>query len=63
MAKCEWGHDDYSLEIKNLPKAEPAEDEPEPKPRMTVLRGSRKLRPAQSEEPSLFGAHAGKVRR
>jgi adenine-specific DNA-methyltransferase len=63
MAKCEWGHDDYSLEIKNLPKAEPAADEPEPKPRMTALRGSRKPRPAQSEEPSLFGAPAGKVRR
>ena len=22
MAKCEWGHDDYSLEIKNLPQQE-----------------------------------------
>jgi len=22
LAKCEWGKDDYSLEIKNLPKAE-----------------------------------------
>jgi hypothetical protein len=21
LKKCEWGHDDYSLEIKNLPKA------------------------------------------
>ncbi len=28
MKKCEWGHDDYSLEIKNLPQASPmvAED-------------------------------------
>jgi adenine-specific DNA-methyltransferase len=63
MAKCEWGHDDYSLEIKNLPKAEPAADEPEPKPKVTVLRGSRKPMPTQSEEPSLFGAQAGKGRR
>ncbi|MFQ5779156.1 MAG: site-specific DNA-methyltransferase [Nitrospiria bacterium] len=23
LKKCEWGHDDYSLEIKNLPKAPP----------------------------------------
>jgi|AntAceMinimDraft_16_1070373.scaffolds.fasta_scaffold02024_2 adenine-specific DNA-methyltransferase len=29
MRKCEWGHDDYSLEVENLPKA-PAETEQEP---------------------------------
>jgi adenine-specific DNA-methyltransferase len=32
LNKCEWGHDDYSLEIKNLPeapKAAQAESEPE----------------------------------
>jgi len=29
MRKCEWGHDDYSLEVENLPKA-PAETEEEP---------------------------------
>ena len=23
LAKCEWGHDDYSLRIENLPKALP----------------------------------------
>jgi len=23
LKKCEWGHDDYSLEVKNLPKAPP----------------------------------------
>jgi adenine-specific DNA-methyltransferase len=23
LAKCEWGHDDYSLRIENLPKAPP----------------------------------------
>ncbi len=63
MAKCEWGHDDYSLEIKNLPMADPVADEPEPKPRMSILRGSRKPRPAQADEPSLFGAEAGKGRR
>ncbi len=27
LKKCEWGHDDYSLEIKNLPKAPPEPDE------------------------------------
>jgi len=37
LKKCEWGHDDYSLEIENLPQApqqlEEAEDEPPNKPR------------------------------
>ena len=23
LAKCEWGHDDYSLKVENLPKAPP----------------------------------------
>jgi adenine-specific DNA-methyltransferase len=21
LARCEWGHDDYSLQVENLPKA------------------------------------------
>ncbi len=28
LKKCEWGHDDYSLEIQNLPKAPPEPEEP-----------------------------------
>lgn len=24
LARCEWGHDDYSLEVQNLPKAAPS---------------------------------------
>ena len=28
LKKCEWDHDDYSLEIKNLPKAPPELEEP-----------------------------------
>ena len=34
LKKCEWGHDDYSLEIENLPQAPPErgpEDEEKPK--------------------------------
>ena len=27
MKKCEWDHDDYSLEIQNLPKAPIRKDE------------------------------------
>jgi adenine-specific DNA-methyltransferase len=26
LSRCEWGHDDYSLEIKNLPMKAPEED-------------------------------------
>jgi len=48
LKKCEWGHDDYSLEIMNLPKAplepeEPAEDTPA-KPRRKFGKGN----PAQA---------------
>lgn len=28
LKKCEWGHDDYSLEIKNLPAPPPADSCP-----------------------------------
>ena len=24
LSRCEWGHDDYSLEVANLPPAPPA---------------------------------------
>jgi adenine-specific DNA-methyltransferase len=32
LTRCEWDHDDYSLQVENLPKAppEPIEEEPEP---------------------------------
>lgn len=29
LARCEWGHDDYSLEVKNLPKAPPKQGQQE----------------------------------
>ena len=29
LKRCEWGHDDYSLNVANLPMAE---EEPEPRP-------------------------------
>lgn len=30
LRKCEWGHDDYSLVVENLPPAPPGHDEPVP---------------------------------
>jgi adenine-specific DNA-methyltransferase len=47
LAKCEWGHDDYSLKIENLPKAlEPSPPAPS--------NAGRKTKP-RSTEPDLFG--------
>ncbi|MDO8683806.1 MAG: site-specific DNA-methyltransferase [Armatimonadota bacterium] len=28
LSRCEWGHDDYSLEVENLPKAPPRDGQP-----------------------------------
>jgi adenine-specific DNA-methyltransferase len=30
LRKCEWGKDDYSLNVANLPMAAPKDGEPEP---------------------------------
>lgn len=56
MSKCEWGRDDYSLEIKALPpppEPEASEDvvAPAPAQKSKVLRGSRKRR---DDGPGLF---------
>ncbi len=60
LTRCEWGHDDYSLEIKNLPTKTP--DEPvdpewaavDKKPR------SKDERRAGIPQPSLFDLQNGK---
>ena len=31
LQKCEWGHDDYSLNVENLPQAQPSPPAPLPK--------------------------------
>lgn len=49
LARCEWGHDDYSLNVANLPIAEP-----DPAPAATAA-PARKKRGA-STSPDLFGA-------
>ncbi|HEY7770797.1 site-specific DNA-methyltransferase [Longimicrobium sp.] len=50
LSRCEWGRDDYSLNVQNLPAAgtEPADAAPE--------RGPARRRNTQ---PSLFGAEGG----
>lgn len=47
-SRCEWGHDDYSLNVENLPKAPP---KPEPEAPSTAK--------AASGQPDLFGAKNG----
>ncbi len=63
MAKCEWGQDDYSLEIRNLPEPEPSADDEQANTspgKTKVLRGKRKPKPSSgNEEPTLFPATEG----
>ncbi|QQR68197.1 MAG: site-specific DNA-methyltransferase [Alphaproteobacteria bacterium] len=51
LTKCEWGHDDYSLNVQNLPLAE-EEQVDIPTPRKEKAKARAK---AKSKEPSLFG--------
>jgi adenine-specific DNA-methyltransferase len=52
LRKCEWGHDDYSLEIKNLPAAPPTVDEEEPEEKPVKPR--RKFGKGKAVEATLF---------
>ena len=56
MSKCEWGKDDYSLQIAELPPPEPQEAEPVAPPKPGVARARRK---AMVAEESLFGGGNG----
>ena len=48
LARCEWGHDDYSLNVANLPMAQ---EEPVPAPSAKASRGQKTSTP----QPGLFG--------
>jgi adenine-specific DNA-methyltransferase len=57
LHKCEWGHDDYSLNVANLPQAPepapaPAANEPTLEPKH-----ARKRRTRPDDMPSLFGSN------
>ncbi|MCL5969783.1 MAG: site-specific DNA-methyltransferase [Betaproteobacteria bacterium] len=51
LARCEWGHDDYSLNVANLPMAKPEESTHSARPSPA---GGSGRRPA-SGTPDLFG--------
>ena len=55
LARCEWGHDDYSLNVANLPMAAAEKEQPSPRPSPARGRGRR---PA-SDTPDLFGDGEG----
>ncbi len=53
LRRCDWDHDDYSLNVANLPQATaPDERAPEPKP---VAAGGRGRKKAAQAGPGLFG--------
>jgi adenine-specific DNA-methyltransferase len=53
LAKCEWGHDDYSLNVANLPKAAPPVEPPPADPSQPLTPKQVRRRVAQ---PNLFAA-------
>ena len=70
LKKCEWGHDDYSLEIKNLPappEAPPEEsllerglspDDAERASRGKARKPARKFGKGKDSGPALFDIDA-----
>jgi adenine-specific DNA-methyltransferase len=52
LAKCEWGKDDYSLNIKNLPSAPVLDPEPVPDSPATAAAPKRRGRPSKAASPS-----------
>lgn len=52
LARCEWGHDDYSLNVANLPMAQ--EDEPADAA-STATRKTKKTASANEAQSGLFG--------
>jgi len=59
LRKCEWGHDDYSLNVANLPEA-PREAVP-PEPHRVAPEGTRKLGKGMiAPQSDLFGQRGGR---
>jgi adenine-specific DNA-methyltransferase len=58
LRKCEWGHDDYSLNVANLPEAprEPATADKPPMPAKAAKKRVGKSAP----QDDLFGHGSGK---
>lgn len=59
LQKCEWGKDDYSLNVANLPKGAEPPPEPLPAERHLEPKHARKKRARSEAIPSLFGNDGG----
>lgn len=57
LARCEWGHDDYSLNVVNLPMAQ--EDPTESTASAATKAKSKKAVPAHPDQGGLFEQNAG----
>ena len=56
LARCEWGHDDYSLNVANLPIAENTEPAKEPEPATgAATRKTKKSAATNAGQGGLFG--------
>lgn len=56
LSRCEWGHDDYSLNVANLPIAEKAEPTEKPTPATSgATRKSKKSAATNAVQSGLFG--------
>lgn len=56
LARCEWGHDDYSLNVANLPIAKKTEPAEEPEPAIGVAaRKTKKSATTNVGQGGLFG--------
>jgi adenine-specific DNA-methyltransferase len=58
LAKCEWGHDDYSLNVANLPKASPFADSEIETAQPKTPKQARRQRAASAIQPGLFSGNA-----
>lgn len=59
LARCEWGHDDYSLNVANLPMAKPEPVEPAAAVEAARKTRNRKVPAASVNQGGLFDQHNG----
>jgi adenine-specific DNA-methyltransferase len=52
--RCEWGRDDYSLSISNLPPADTTDSDNDPSPSPTSKKGARARKPTTTGQAGLF---------
>jgi adenine-specific DNA-methyltransferase len=61
LARCEWGHDDYSLNVANLPMTQNGKSEPFPNESIGEKIGERKVTLPNSGQGGLFDQNSGET--